>query len=46
METELPTNTAVREMVIEGLDNDQGQPVDPNIFKHNNEGMEEEAKQQ
>ena len=29
METELPANTAVREMVIDGLDNDPGQPVDP-----------------
>ena len=44
MEAELPTNTAAREMVIDGLDNDPGQPVDPNIFKHNNDGMEEEAK--
>ena len=30
-------------MVVQGIDDE---PVDPNIFKHNNEGMEEEAKNQ
>ena len=34
----------MRNMHIQGLDDDD-EEVDPTIFKHNNEGIEDQAKQ-
>ena len=42
MSTDLPTKQKARDLVIQGIDEEP----DPNIFKHNDEGLEEESKQQ
>ena len=44
MSSEVENNIPGRNMVIEGLQ-DEPNNMDPSRFKHNNEGMEEEAKQ-